>query len=162
MIRRSVLDLIGNTPLIELSRIHRGPGRVLAKAEFRNPGGSMKDRAALQIVRDAEEDGRLRPGQTVVEMTSGNMGSGLAIVCGATGHPFVAVMSRGNSPARRVQMAALGAEVVLVDQVDGAPARDRSRHRRRRAAGDRHRARTRRVLRGSVPQYLRRARARDD
>ena len=119
----SVLDLIGRTPLVELSRIHRGSGRVLAKAELFNPGGSMKDRAALQIVRDAEADGRLAPGQTVVEMTSGNMGAGLAVVCGATGHPFVAVMSRGNSPARRAQMAAFGAEVVLVDQADGAPGR---------------------------------------
>jgi cysteine synthase len=117
----NVLDLIGNTPLVELSRIHRGPGRVLGKCEFRNPGGSMKDRSALQIVRDAEADGRLRADQAVVEMTSGNMGAGLAVVCAATGHPFVAVMSRGNSPARRAQMAALGAEVVLVDQVDGTP-----------------------------------------
>jgi cysteine synthase A len=123
MIHRSVLELIGSTPLVKLSRLHRGPGRVLAKAEFRNPGGSMKDRAALQIVRDAEREGRLRAGQSVVEMTSGNMGAGLAIACGATGHPFVAVMSAGNSPARRAQMAALGAEVVLVDQVDGAPGR---------------------------------------
>jgi cysteine synthase A len=119
----SVLELIGHTPLIELSRVHRGPGRVLAKCEFLNPGGSMKDRAALQIVRDAEADGRLNAGQTVVEMTSGNMGAGLAIACGATGHPFVAVMSRGNSPARRAQMEAFGAEVVLVDQLDGAPGR---------------------------------------
>ena len=119
----SVLDLIGRTPLVQLSRLHRGPGRVLAKAEFLNPGGSMKDRAALQIVRDAEGDGRLTAGQTVVEMTSGNMGAGLAVVCGATGHPFVAVMSRGNSPARRAQMEAFGAEVVLVDQVDGTPLR---------------------------------------
>lgn len=120
---KSVLDLIGSTPLLELSRIHRGPGRILAKAEFLSPGGSMKDRAARQIVRDAESSGQLAPGQTVVEMTSGNMGSGLAIVCGAMGHPFVAVMSRGNSPARRTQMEALGAEVVLVDQVDGSPGR---------------------------------------
>jgi cysteine synthase A len=120
----SVLDLIGRTPLIDLSRVHHGkPGRVLAKCEFMNPGGSMKDRAALRIVRDAEADGRLRPGQTVVEMTSGNMGAGLAVACGATGHSFVAVMSRGNSPARRAQMEAFGAEVVLVDQVDGSPGR---------------------------------------
>ena len=118
-----VLDFIGATPLIELSRVHRGPGRILAKAEFRNPGGSMKDRAAIQIVRDAEADGRLRAGQAVVEMTSGNMGAGLAIACGAMGHPFIAVMSRGNSPARRAQMEALGAQVVLVDQVDGSPGR---------------------------------------
>jgi len=119
----SVLDLIGNTPLIELSRIHKGPGRILAKCEFLNPGGSMKDRSALRIVRDAEASGGLAPGQTVVEMTSGNMGAGLAVVCATTGHPFVAVMSRGNSPARAKQMIALGAEVVLVDQVDGAPGR---------------------------------------
>jgi cysteine synthase A len=88
-----------------------------------NPGGSMKDRAALRIVRDAEAGGALAPGQPVVEMTSGNMGAGLAVVCAATGHPFVAVMSRGNSPARAKQMIALGAEVVLVDQVDGSPGR---------------------------------------
>jgi len=118
----SVLDLIGSTPLIELSRIHRGPGRILAKCEFRNPGGSMKDRAALQILRDQDRDG-LGRGTPVVEMTSGNMGAGLAVVCAATGHPFVAVMSRGNSPARARQMEALGAEVVLVDQVDGDPGR---------------------------------------
>jgi cysteine synthase len=122
-IHPSVLDLIGSTPLVELSRIHPGPGRVLAKCEFLNPGGSMKDRAALQIIRDAERDGRLRPGQHVVEMTSGNMGAGLAVVCVATSHPFTAVMSRGNSPARRAQMEALGARVDLVDQVDGSPGR---------------------------------------
>jgi cysteine synthase A len=121
MISGGVLDLIGSTPIVELSRIRRGPGRILGKCEFRNPGGSMKDRAAVQIIRDAESDGRLRPGETVVEMTSGNMGSGLAIACGATNHPFIAIMSSGNSPARRVQMAALGAEVVLADQVDGSP-----------------------------------------
>src|SRR4051812_4596071 len=103
----TVLGLIGSTPLVELRRIYDGPGRILAKAEFRNPGGSMKDRAAIQIVRDAESDGRLQTGQVVVEMTSGNMGAGLSIACAATGHPFVAVMSRGNSPARRVQMEAL-------------------------------------------------------
>src|SRR5688572_18965670 len=106
MISHSSLDLIGSTALIVLSRIHRGPGRVLAKAEFLNPGGSMKDRAALRIVRDAEQSARLAPGQPVVEMTSGNMGAGLAVVCAATNHPFVAVMSRGNSPARRAQMEA--------------------------------------------------------
>src|SRR5688572_15213161 len=81
----------------------------------------MMERRARQIVRDAEHDGRLNGGQAVVEMTSGNMGAGLAVVCAATGHPFVAVMSRGNSPARRAQMEALGAEVVLVNQADGTP-----------------------------------------
>jgi cysteine synthase A len=119
----SVLDCIGATPLVHLRRIHPGPGRLLAKAEFLNPGGSMKDRAAVQIVRDAEADGRLAPGQAIVEMTSGNMGAGLAIACSATDHPFIAVMSRGNTPVRKAQMEALGAKVVLVDQVDGAPGR---------------------------------------
>jgi cysteine synthase A len=119
-VANSVLALIGRTPLVELRRVHAGRGRVLGKCEFLNPGGSMKDRAAVQMIRDAESAGRLGPGQAVVEMTSGNMGAGLAVVCAATGHPFVAVMSRGNSPARATQMSALGAEVVLVDQVDGA------------------------------------------
>ncbi len=79
-----------------------------------------KDRAALGIIRAARADGSLRPGQTVVELTSGNMGTGLAIVCGQMGHPFVAVMSRGNSPERARMMRALGAKVVLVEQVPGS------------------------------------------
>jgi len=116
----SALEAIGETPLVELSRIARGlSGRILAKLEFLNPGYSKKDRIALQIIRDAEADGRLRPGQTVVELTSGNTGTGLAIVCGLKGHPFVAVMSKGNSVERARMMRALGAEVVLVDQLPG-------------------------------------------
>jgi cysteine synthase A len=82
-----------------------------------NPGLSKKDRVALQIVEDAEADGTLAPGQTVVELTSGNTGTGLAIVCAVKGYPFVAVMSRGNSTERARMMSALGAEVVLVDQL---------------------------------------------
>ncbi len=118
-----MLDLIGDTPLVELSRITRDlDGRVLAKVEFFNPGLSKKDRIALQIIEDAEANGALKPGDTVVELTSGNTGTGLAIVCAAKGYPFVAVMSRGNSPERARMMAALGAEVVLVEQAaDSAP-----------------------------------------
>jgi cysteine synthase A len=101
-----------------LSRITCGlDGRILAKLEYLNPGLSKKDRVALQIVEDAEADGSLVPGQTVVELTSGNTGTGLAIVCAVKGHPFVAVMSRGNSAERARMMSALGAEVVLVDQL---------------------------------------------
>ena len=121
----SVVDAIGDTPLVELSRFVAASGargRILAKLDFLNPGGSKKDRIARQIVEDARADGTLRPGQPVVELTSGNTGTGLAIVCGAYGHPFVAVMSRGNSPERARMMRALGAEVVLVDQVAGAAA----------------------------------------
>lgn len=114
----SALDAIGDTPLVELSRITRGlNGRILAKLEYLNPGFSKKDRVALQIIEDAEADGRLAPGQTVVELTSGNTGTGLAIVCAVKGYPFVAVMSRGNSAERARMMSALGAEVVLVDQL---------------------------------------------
>jgi cysteine synthase len=113
----SAVEAIGGTPLVELSRFARGSGgRILAKLESLNPGFSKKDRIARQIVEDAEADGTLAPGQTVVELTSGNTGTGLAIVCAVKGHPFVAVMSRGNSPERARMMRALGAEVVLVDQ----------------------------------------------
>ena len=114
----SVVETIGNTPLVELSRLTRGlEGRILAKLEYLNPGYSKKDRIARQIIEDAEADGTLKPGQTVVELTSGNTGTGLAIVCGIKGYPFVAVMSRGNSIERARMMSALGAEVVLVDQL---------------------------------------------
>jgi cysteine synthase A len=114
----SALDAIGETPLVELSRITRGlDGRILAKLEYLNPGHSKKDRVALQIIEDAEADGALALGQTVVELTSGNTGTGLAIVCAVKGYPFVAVMSRGNSTERARMMSALGAEVVLVDQL---------------------------------------------
>ena len=113
----SACDAIGRTPLVALDRITAEySGRIFAKLEMLNPGFSKKDRAARQIIEDAEADGSLRPGQTVVELTSGNMGTGLAIVCATKGYPFVAVMSRGNSEERARMMSALGAEVVLVDQ----------------------------------------------
>ncbi|MBI4573219.1 MAG: cysteine synthase family protein [candidate division NC10 bacterium] len=104
--------------MVTLTRLTRGvEGTILAKLEYLNPGFSKKDRIARQIIEDAEAQGRLRSGQTVVELTSGNTGTGLAIVCGIKGYPFVAVMSRGNSPERARMMSALGAEVVLVDQL---------------------------------------------
>jgi len=119
----SALDAIGDTPLVELSRTTRGlDGRILAKLESLNPGLSKKDRVALQIIEDAEANGSLAPGQTVVELTSGNTGTGLAIVCAVKGYPFVAVMSRGNSAERARMMSALGAEVVLVGQLPDSKA----------------------------------------
>jgi cysteine synthase A len=114
----SVLGAIGNTPLVELSRITHGlEGRILAKLEYLNPGFSKKDRIALQMIEEAEVDGLLHPGQTVVELTSGNTGTGLSIVCAVKGYPFVAVMSKGNSTERARMMKAFGAEVILVDQM---------------------------------------------
>jgi len=119
----STIEAIGETPLVELARITRNlEGRILAKLENLNPGYSKKDRIARQIIEDAEAAKALTPGQTVVELTSGNTGTGLAIVCGIRGYPFVAVMSKGNSQERARMMAALGAEVVLVDQLpDSTP-----------------------------------------
>jgi len=117
----STIEAIGETPLVELARITRNlDGRILAKLENLNPGYSKKDRVARQIIEDAEAAKVLTPGQTVVELTSGNTGTGLAIVCGIRGYPFVAVMSKGNSQERARMMAALGAEVVLVDQLPGS------------------------------------------
>lgn len=115
----SVVGAIGNTPLVRLDRLTRAygvEGTILAKLDYLNPGFSKKDRVALGIIEEAERSGTLRPGQTVVELTSGNTGTGLAIVCGIKGYPFVAVMSKGNSAERARMMRALGAEVVLVDQ----------------------------------------------
>ena len=114
----SAIEAIGNTPLVDLARLTRNiDGRLLAKLEYFNPGFSKKDRIARQIIADAEASGELAAGQTVVELTSGNTGTGLAIVCGIRGYPFVAVMSKGNSVERARMMSALGAEVVLVDQL---------------------------------------------
>lgn len=113
---------IGHTPLVDLRRLCRGlDGTILAKCEFISPGGSKKDRIAKQMINDAEEQGLLRPGQTVVEVTSGNTGCGLAIVCAVRGYHFVSVMSKANTIERVRMMRVLGAEVVLVDQAPGSP-----------------------------------------
>lgn len=122
-VRTSVTEAIGNTPLVDLQRITRHlDGRILMKLEYLNPGSSKKDRAALRIIEEAEKTGTLSPGQTVLELTSGNMGTGLAIVCAVKGYPFIAVMSAGNSPERARMMRALGAEVILVPQCPGSRA----------------------------------------
>jgi cysteine synthase A len=116
----SVLGAIGGTPLVAIDRVAKGlQGRVAVKLEYYSPGGSVKDRVALRIVEDAERDGRLQPGGTVVELTSGNMGIGLAVVCAVKGYRMVAVMSEGNSVERRRTLEALGARVELVPQVGG-------------------------------------------
>ncbi|SHK58037.1 PLP-dependent cysteine synthase family protein [Desulforamulus aeronauticus] len=119
----SVLEAIGRTPLIELSRIAKDlPGRIYAKAEFMNPTGSMKDRIALKMIEQAEQEGKLKPGAIVLEETSGNTGIGLAMVCAIKGYQFMAVMSEGNSPERRQILQAMGAKVELVPQMpDGKP-----------------------------------------
>ncbi|MDE3216209.1 MAG: pyridoxal-phosphate dependent enzyme, partial [Gemmatimonadota bacterium] len=121
-ISRDILDVVGQTPLVALDRLAAGlPSRVLVKLEASNPGLSVKDRAALQIVVDAEKRGLIRPGDTVIERTSGNMGTGLAIACALKGYKLVVVMSAGNTLERQKAIRALGAKVVLVPQVNGRP-----------------------------------------
>jgi cysteine synthase len=116
----SIIGAIGNTPAVWLDLLTAGlPGRVLLKLESMNPGGSIKDRAALQCLRDAGAAGRLPPGTPVVELTSGNMGIGLAVACAVMGRRLIAVMSEGNSPERRQLLAAYGAEIELVPQALG-------------------------------------------
>jgi cysteine synthase A len=132
--KNSSLELIGNTSLVELKNIYPGPGRIFAKCEFLNPGGSIKDRTAKTIIERAYSQKLLTKGQTVVEMTSGNMGSGLALVCALTRNPFVAVMSAGNSQQRAHMLKGLGAEVILVPQVDGVPGQVTGADVRRAAA----------------------------
>ena len=121
MIKETTLELICNTPLVKLDKLTDNSFNLFGKLESIQPGGSVKDRAAYQIIKDAYDSNKLKKGQLVVEMTSGNMGAGLAVVCKQFGNPFVAVMSKGNSQERIKILKALGAEVILTDQIDGGP-----------------------------------------
>ncbi len=109
----SILDTIGRTPIVKLHRLPPKHVSLYAKVESFNPGGSVKDRLALAIVLDAERSGALKPGQTIVEATSGNTGVALAMVAAARGYPFVAVMTETFSIERRKLMRAYGAKVIL-------------------------------------------------
>ena len=118
MIARSVLDAIGNTPLIRLNRASALTGcEILGKAEFMNPGQSVKDRAALWMVRDAEARGLLKPGGRIVEGTAGNTGIGLAMVARALGYRCTIVIPRTQSQEKKDAIALYGAELVEVDAV---------------------------------------------
>jgi cysteine synthase A len=117
-IRNGFTEAIGNTPLIRLRRLSESTGcNILGKAEFLNPGGSVKDRAALYIVRDAEERGLLRPGGTIVEGTAGNTGIGLALVANALGYRSVIVMPETQSQEKRDMLRLCGADLRLVPAV---------------------------------------------
>ncbi len=109
----NILDTIGNTPVVRLQRLAPSHVRLYAKVEAFNPGGSVKDRLALAIVLDAEQRGLLKPGDTIVEATSGNTGVALAMVAAARGYRFVAVMTETFSIERRKLMRAYGAKVIL-------------------------------------------------
>lgn len=113
MIYESILDTIGHTPIVRLHRVAPGHVTLYAKVEAFNPGGSVKDRLAIAVILDAEKKGLLKPGDTVVEATSGNTGVALAMVCAARGYRFVATMTETFSVERRKLMRAYGAKVIL-------------------------------------------------
>ena len=113
MIYNSILDTIGNTPIVRLNHIAPKHVHMYVKVEAFNPTSSVKDRLAIAVIEDAEQRGVLKPGQTVVEATSGNTGIALAMVCAAKGYPFVATMVETFSIERRKIMRALGAKVIL-------------------------------------------------
>ncbi len=113
MIHDSILGTIGRTPVVRINRLAPAHVTIYAKCEFFNPLSSVKDRLAIAIIEDAERSGALKPGQTVVEATSGNTGIALAMVCAAKGYPFVATMADSFSVERRKIMRMMGAKVVL-------------------------------------------------
>ncbi|MDZ7748670.1 MAG: pyridoxal-phosphate dependent enzyme [Halofilum sp. (in: g-proteobacteria)] len=170
----SIVDTVGNTPCIRINRLAPGHVTLYAKTESFNPAASVKDRLALSIIEAAERSGSLKPGQTVVEATSGNTGIGLAMVCAAKGYPLVVTMAESFSIERRKLMRMLGAKVVLTPRspeglrhvpegggagrgarlVPGAPVRDRGQRRHPRVdhgARDHRRLRRVRASTGSSP-----------
>lgn len=122
-IKESTLELIGNTPLLKLNNYSKVVGvdnvTLLAKLEYLNPAGSVKDRAALSMIKNAEENGILKPGATIIEPTSGNTGIGLAAVAAARGYKAILTLPETMSVERRTMLAAYGAELVLTEGAKG-------------------------------------------
>src|SRR6202047_3620345 len=109
----NILETVGNTPVVRINKLAPADINLYVKIEAFNPLGSVKDRLALGVIEDAERSGRLKPGQTVIEATSGNTGIGLAMVCAEKGYPLVVTMAENFSVERRKLMRFLGAKVVL-------------------------------------------------
>lgn len=116
----SILETVGNTPVVRINKLAPAGIDLFVKIEAFNPLGSVKDRLALGVIEDAERTGALKPGQTVVEATSGNTGIGLAMVCAAKGYPLVVTMAESFSVERRRLMRFLGAKVILTPPAMGA------------------------------------------
>jgi len=120
LIADSVLDLVGNTPLVRLSRVvPEGSAEILGKMESLNPAGSVKDRIALSMVDAAEQEGVIKPGDTIVEPTSGNTGIGLAMVCAVKGYKLILTMPEDMSVERRRLLTRFGAQLVLTPAIEG-------------------------------------------
>src|SRR4051812_17886162 len=115
----SILGTVGNTPVVRIGKLAPAGVTLYVKVEAFNPLGSVKDRLALGVIEDAEKKGELKPGQTVIEATSGNTGIGLAMVCAAKGYPLVVTMAESFSVERRRLMRFLGAKVILTPPAAG-------------------------------------------
>ena len=121
LVNESVLDLIGNTPIVDVSNLSPNPNvRILAKLEMQNPFGSVKDRIAKAMIERAEKDGRLLPGQTIVEPSSGNTGIALAAIAQLKGHPIKVLMPASVSIERRQMLEIFGAEIILTPGEEGS------------------------------------------
>ena len=119
-IKNNILEAIGNTPMVRINRLNPNPDvNIFAKIEGFNPTGSIKDRIAVKMISDAEKDGRLKPGQTIIEPTSGNTGIGLAVIGIAKGYPVEIVMSEAVSMERRKIIRSLGGKVILTPAEEG-------------------------------------------
>ena len=119
MLYKNILKTIGNTPSIKVKNININDTNIYVKAEYFNPASSVKDRLAVSIIENAEKEGLLKEGQTVVEVTSGNTGIGLAMVCAAKNYPLVVTMPDSASIERRKLMRFLGAKVLLTPAAEG-------------------------------------------
>ena len=115
----NMTQLVGNTPMVKLNKLNTGVAEVYLKLEYFNPANSIKDRAALQMIIDAENDGRIKPDSVIIEPTSGNTGIGLAMVCAIRGYRLLLTMPESMSKERRMLLAAYGAELVLTPAAEG-------------------------------------------
>ena len=116
---RTISSLIGNTPLVKLQRLNKSENELLVKLEGDNPAGSVKDRAAMSMIEGAEKNGKIKPGDTIIEATSGNTGIALAMVCAIKAYKLILIMPDNMSVERRASMMAYGAEIILVTEEQG-------------------------------------------
>ena len=118
-IKENILELIGNTPLVRLNKLNDGYADVVVKLEYFNPGNSVKDRAAISMIEDAEKKGLIDKDTVIIEPTSGNTGIGLALVCAVKGYKLVLTMPESMSVERRKMLSAYGADLVLTPAEEG-------------------------------------------